>query len=79
MPREITDEDGTVWSCVQAYAGLDNNEEKAKAPRVKGTNNLVQVIATPSGGAQTVRLELESNWEESVSDEKLLDKIKEKQ
>jgi hypothetical protein len=80
MPREIRDEEGTVWNCVQAYAGLNgDNEEKAEAASVEGAEDLVQVIATPSGGAQTIRLELKSDWEESLSDEEILDKIREKQ
>lgn len=78
MPRDVTDEEGTVWNCVQAYAGLNGDAgEKAEAA-VAGGGDLVRVVATPSGGAQTIRLELKNDWETSASDEEILDKIKEK-
>lgn len=73
VPREVSDGEGVTWACVQAYGGLgDENEEAA---RVEGEGDLFQVVCTPSGGAQTVRLELEGGWEESLSDEELLKKI----
>lgn len=77
-PREVTDGEGTVWSCVQAYAGLaeqDDNKEKSEAARVKGANDKVYVVCTPTGGAQTVRLELPSDWETALSDEDLTREI----
>jgi hypothetical protein len=76
MPREIQDCEGTTWSCIQAYAGLSNNAEKREAARVEGEPDLVEVVCTPSGGAQTVRLQLSSNWESKLSDEELLSEIK---
>jgi hypothetical protein len=81
MAREIIDKEGTTWNCVQAYEELAKiDEEKAQeAARVKGKEDLVEVVATPSGGAQTVRLELKSDWKESATDEEILDKIKENQ
>lgn len=78
MPREIND-NGTSWSVAQAYAGLKENSESdaaADAAKVEGDENLVHVIATPSGGAQTVRLQLKTDWEKSLTDEELLEKIK---
>lgn len=79
MPREIND-NGTNWSLAQAYSGLEeNSEEMSEAAKVKGSEDLVYVVATPSGGAQTVRLELKGDWEENLSDEELLDEIKSKQ
>jgi hypothetical protein len=80
MSREVTDREGTTWNCVQAYAELAKiDEDKAQeAARVKGKEDLVEVVATPSGGAQTVRLELKSDWEEKASDEEILDKLKER-
>ena len=79
MPREIN-ENGTTWSLAQAYAGLEENSEKSSdAAQVKGAGNLVHVIATPSGGAQTVRLQLKTDWEKSLSDDELLEEIKSQQ
>jgi hypothetical protein len=73
VPREVTDGEGVTWACVQAYGGLNEGEENEEAARVEG--DLFQVVCTPSGGAQTVRLELEGGWEETLSDEELLKKI----
>ena len=80
MPREIKDEE-TEWSLVQAYAGLkqESDETSDEAAKVKGADDLVYVVATPSGGAQTVRLKLKSGWEESLSDDELLGEIKSQQ
>lgn len=79
MPREIED-NATAWTLAQAYAVLEENSEAASdAARVEGNENLVYVVATPSGGAQTVRLKLKSDWEESLSDKDLLEEIKSKQ
>lgn len=76
MAREIQDGEGTTWSCVQAYAGLSNDPEKQEAARVEGKADLVEIVCTPSGGAQTVRLQLASDWENRLSDEELLSEIK---
>ena len=73
MPREVTDGGGVTWACVQAYGGLNEGGENEEAARVGG--DLFRVVCTPSGGAQTVRLELEGGWEETLSDGELLRKI----
>ncbi len=57
MPREITDDKGITWSCIQAFAGLGNDPEKTDAARIGGSDRL-RVVCTPSGGAASVRLEL---------------------
>ena len=76
MPKEINDNNGTTWTLAEAYAGLkQEGEEKTDAARVEGAPDLVHVVATPSGGAQTVRLQLKSDWEENSSDEELLAEI----
>jgi hypothetical protein len=36
MPREVTDRDGTTWTCIQAFSGLGNDPEKTEAARVDG-------------------------------------------
>ncbi|MBD2099737.1 hypothetical protein [Leptolyngbya sp. FACHB-261] len=75
MPREVTDQDGITWTCAQAYAGLSSDEESQSAAQVKGEPDLYHVVCTPSGGAQSVRLQLKGNWQESYSDEELLQQI----
>jgi hypothetical protein len=75
MAREIMDADGITWSCIQAFAGLGNNPEKLDAARVEGRQDLVHVVCTPSGGAQSVRIELPGGWEKSLPDDVVLKKI----
>lgn len=76
MPREVTDPDGITWTCIQAFSGLGQDPEKAEAARVDGQSDAFQVVCTPSGGAQSVRLELPGNWEETASDNQLLEGIR---
>lgn len=75
MPREVTDTEGITWTCVQAYAGLSEGNENADAAKVEGKDDRYRVVCTPSGGAQSVRLELSGDWEEALSDEDLLREI----
>lgn len=76
MPREITDTQGIVWTCIQAFAGLGNDAEKREAARVDGAGDRVHVACTPSGGARSVRLELPGDWETALSDEDLAARIR---
>ncbi len=76
MPREITDEDGVTWSCIQAFAGLGNDPAKAAAARVEGAPDRYHVVCTPSGGARSVRVELPAGWEQAWPDEKILASIR---
>ena len=77
MPREVNDGEGTRWTCVQAYAGLsasgtaEGDEDRAEAARVEGGGDRFRVVCTPSGQAQTVRLELPVTWLEDTSDDEL--------
>jgi hypothetical protein len=73
MPREVTDGEGTTWTLVEAYAGL-SEDGKSEAARVEGTDNY-RVIATPTGGAQTVELELPAGWSDNLSDDDLVGRI----
>jgi hypothetical protein len=66
--REITDGDGTTWSCVQAFSGVGAAGAEAAAERVASGDGKVAVVATPRGGAQSVRLELPRGWHESMTD-----------
>jgi hypothetical protein len=74
MPREVQDNENTIWSCVEAYAGLKTAGEETPDAAVD-ENQMVEVVCTPSGGAQTVRLKLKSDWETALSDEDLLAQI----
>jgi hypothetical protein len=73
MQREITDDENTTWTCAQAFAGLGAGgaAAQAAAEKMAGGEGQVAVVATPSGGAQTVRLELPRDWHERMSDEEL--------
>lgn len=74
MARDVTTDDGTLWNCVQAYAGLDAPVDATEAPAEASETPQgapVEVVCTPRGGAQTVRLKLPGNWERSVSDAEL--------
>lgn len=73
MPREIADSQGITWVCIQAFAGLGNDPEKASAARVGGSDRL-RVVCRPNGGAGSVRLELPGSWEE-MPEAELLEKI----
>jgi hypothetical protein len=75
MAREVTDSDGITWRCVQAYAGLSEGKENQAAAEVSGEDDTYWVVCTPSGGAKSVRLKLEGEWETSYSDDALLDEI----
>ena len=76
MPREITDEEGITWTCIQAFAGLGNGPEKAHAARVEGSEDKVCLVCTPSGAARSVRIACPADWETSMQDERLLSAIK---
>jgi hypothetical protein len=75
MQREVTDGEGTRWVCVQAYAGLSEGGEGGRAAEAAVEGGRVEVVCTPSGGAQTVRLKLAAGWEDECSDEELLRQI----
>lgn len=76
MPREVQDDQGITWSCVEAYAGLSGGAGNAgDAARADGPEERYRVICTPSGGARSVELHLPAGWEESLSDQDLLREI----
>ncbi len=76
MAREIVDNEGVTWSCIQAFAGLGNDPDKAAAALLKGSDHLLHVACTPSGGAKSVRLELPTDWEDTMSDSEMLERIR---
>jgi hypothetical protein len=71
---EIETPDGTKWQCVQALEGL-NGDLAEKAEKITGGSENVTVVCTPSGGTQTVRVQLHKNWRESMTDEDLAQAI----
>ena len=73
--REVQDGENGRWVCVQALAGVAGAAAEAAAERLESDAGTVPVVCTPSGGAQSVRLELARGWEESVSDAELLGAI----
>lgn len=72
--REITDAANVKWTCVQAYSGTEQKTAEQVTEKTQESGK-VQVVCTPSGGAQTVRLDLVTNWMEKLSDAELLDQI----
>jgi hypothetical protein len=73
--REITGNENIKWTCVQAYAGLDGKVSKETQELSENNDGTVTVVCTPSGGAQTVRLQLSKDWEQQLSDEDLSHEI----
>lgn len=66
MPREIQN-NNTTWTLNQAYAGLEELHSTRKDAAQE--NGLVWVVATPDGGAQSVRMQLPLDWEKLNDDE----------
>ena len=60
--RTVRTPDGTEWTLAQAMVGTDEEREDA------AQDGTVPVVATPSGGAQSVRLELAPDWPDQDDD-----------
>lgn len=69
--REIQDADNTTWTCVQALSGLSGQAAVEAAEKIESAEGSVPVVCTPSGGEQSVRLDLPGDWE-GMSDADLL-------
>lgn len=74
--REVTDENNTNWTCVQAYGGLDKAASEKAAALAENDNGTIPVVCTPGGGAKTVRLALAKDWLQNLPDEALLAEIR---
>jgi hypothetical protein len=73
MARDVTDADGTTWSCVPPYQGLDSGDGGlSEAARVDGAADRYYLVRTPSGGAQSVRITVPGDWEHALSDAQLV-------
>lgn len=73
--REVTDKEGITWTCVQAYAALEGKDGEKAAKLSESKDHTVPVVCTPGGGAQSVRVQLNKNWFNTLEDEDLLAKI----
>jgi hypothetical protein len=73
--RAVTDRDNTTWTCVQGYAGLNEDASERATEISSDEEGQVSVICTPSGGAQSVRLNLSPDWAEAMPDKELLQAI----
>jgi len=69
--REITDNENINCTCVQAFAGVGGKAAAEATERTESAEGTVTVVCTPSGRAQTVRLELPVTWLEETSDDEL--------
>lgn len=67
--REVTDKENTRWTCVQAYAGMEGKISGKTEKLSENDEGEVPVICTPSGGAQSVRITLQKDWELLPDDE----------
>lgn len=74
--REVQDADNTTWTCVQALSGLSGQAAAEAAEKIESAAGTVPVVCTPSGGEQSVRLDLSTAWE-GMSDADLLRAIDE--
>lgn len=70
--REVQDAENVTWTCVQAFSGVSGAAAEKAAEWVESADGTVPVVCTPSGGAQSVRLELTSGWDEQLADPDLL-------
>ena len=73
--RELSDKNGTRWTCVQAYEGPGSEKAEDVEGQATDQNNKVAVVCTPTGGAKSVRLRLKENWIEDIPEKELLQKI----
>lgn len=75
IQRDVQDSDNVTWTCVQALSGLSAQAAEEAAERIESDEGTVPVVCTPSGGEQSVRIELPRDWSDRMSDEDLLSAI----
>lgn len=66
------DQEKITWTCVQAFTAVGGETAIKATQLVESAEGTVPVVCTPSGGAQTVRLQLPIEWVDQLSDEELL-------
>jgi hypothetical protein len=70
--KEVTDEDKTIWVCVQAFSGTDGEAAKEAIKLSEENAESVIVVCTPSGGSASVRLQLSKDWDEEMKEEEII-------
>lgn len=75
IQRDVQDSDNVTWTCVQALSGLSGEAGEEAAEKIETDEGTVPVVCTPSGGEQSVRIELPRDWSDRMSDEDLLSAI----
>lgn len=70
--REVQDSEKITWTCVQALSGLSEEAAAEAAEKIESAEGTVPVVCTPSGGEQSVRIDLPKDWTERMSDEELI-------
>jgi hypothetical protein len=73
--REVQDANSLKWKCVQAFSGVNGSMAQKAEELAENENGEVEVICTPSGGEQTVRISLTPDWHEKLSDDELVEQI----
>jgi DNA-binding protein YbaB len=74
--RQVQDPQNNVaWKCVQALSAI--SEKELVEEKIKDENGNVPVVCTPSGKEQTVRIQVQPDWLENLSDQEILSKINE--
>ena len=72
--REVQDKNNVRWVCVQAMSGVGKAAEDRLA-EIKDNREKVEVVCTPSGGEQSVRITLPQGWDQALDDEDLIKAI----
>lgn len=73
--REVTDNENTTWTCVQAFSMTEQKTPEKAEALSETEDGKVTVVCTPNGGARTARLELPHNWQDEMNDQSLIEAI----
>ena len=73
--REVKDSEGITWKCIQAFSGGSKALAEKATALAENAPGQVTVICTPSGGYQTVRVELSEDWIDHLPEEELITTI----
>ncbi len=68
IQREVQDKENITWVCVQSFS----MGSEAIADKAEEVMEGVEIVCTPSGGAQTVRFNTSKGWSDNLKDEDLL-------
>jgi hypothetical protein len=70
--KDIQDRENVTWTCVQAFSGGDSGAAQEAEQHAIDANGNVPVVCTPSGGGQSLRLQLPVDWYEQMTETTLL-------